>query len=243
MSFRVLRGDGPLVRIGHRGAAALAPANTIPAIEAALAAGVDIVELDIVAQPNGKLTLGHSLRELEAQPAGLDEAFALIARTANTGLLADIKRSGFESELLEALRRHKLVERALASSSDLPTLRSFRGIEPALARSRTYPRDRLGLGGRFPFVVGPASHVMRGALAWRIGRLLAEADATVATLQHRIVSRTVVDRCHARGAAVFAWTVNERHLLERLDTLGVDGVITDDPRIFEESSTGLDSKA
>ncbi len=241
MMLRLLRGDGPIIRIGHRGAAALAPANTIPAIEAALAAGVDIVELDIVARPNGRLALGHSLRELEAEPDDLDEALALIARTANTGLLADIKRTGYESELVDALRQHELLERTLASSAELATLQALRRIEPALVRSRTYPRDRLGLAGRFPFVVSPASYAMRGAFAWRIGRLLAQADATVATLQHRIVSRAVVDRCHARGAAVFAWTVNERGLLERLDELGVDGVITDDPWIFDESSTGLHS--
>jgi glycerophosphoryl diester phosphodiesterase len=51
-------------------------------------------------------------------------------------------------------------------------------------------------------------------------------------LHHGVVSGAAVDRCHSRGAAVWVWTVNDGHLLERLVGLGVDGVVTDDPRIF-----------
>src|SRR5476649_2130039 len=48
-------GDLPLV-IGHRGAAALAPENTLASLEAAVAAGVELVEFDVGAG----LVLGHS---------------------------------------------------------------------------------------------------------------------------------------------------------------------------------------
>ena len=41
----LLRRDGHPLRIGHRGAAALAPENTLAAFEAAIEAGVDGVEL------------------------------------------------------------------------------------------------------------------------------------------------------------------------------------------------------
>jgi glycerophosphoryl diester phosphodiesterase len=47
------------------------------------------------------------------------------------------------------------------------------------------------------------------------------------------VTRSVVERCHDLGAAVFAWTVNDPALVARLDGLGVDGVITDDPSVFQ----------
>jgi glycerophosphoryl diester phosphodiesterase len=52
------------------------------------------------------------------------------------------------------------------------------------------------------------------------------------TLNHRAVTRATVERCHELGVAVFAWTVNEAVVALRLDELGVDGVITDDPRIL-----------
>lgn len=233
--MNLLRGDGPLLRIGHRGAAALAPPNSIAAIEAALEAGVDMVELDVLGRPDRTLILGHSHRELEADPLTLEDALAFLAeRSPETGLIADIKFAGFERELVESLRRHGFVEKAVASTYHRSTLLELRRIEPALTRSRTYARDRLHLGERRTFlpIVGPALLAMRLALPFRIGRILGEADASATTLHHKLASRAVIERCHALGAAVLVWTVDDRALLERLDERGVDGVITNDPRIF-----------
>ena len=224
------RAEGPVLRIGHRGAAALAPANTIASIEAALAAGVDLVELDVFGGPARMLVLGHSRRELGAEPTSLEDALALLARAPGPGLVADMKSGGFERELVEALRRHGLVERAVVSTYDLSTLQACRRLEPQLTRSRTYPRHRL-----YPAV----RLVTRLALPFRVGRLLADAEAAATTLDYRLVTRAVVERCHAQGAAVLAWTVNDRAKLARLDELGVDGVITDDPRIFQGSRATL----
>ena len=88
-------------------------------------------------------------------------------------------------------------------------------------------------------VAGPTLAALRSALPFRIGRLLAQANASVATLQHRIISRAVVARCHARGVAVFVWTVNDPASVARLDALGVDGIITDDPRVFAVAEATL----
>jgi glycerophosphoryl diester phosphodiesterase len=202
---------------------------------------MDMVELDVIALPDGSLVLGHSLRELGPDPPTFAQALALIAEHEDTCLLADVKRPGYESALVEVLRRHDLIERTLASSAEAGALQALRRIEPDLRRGRTYPRDRLRLGRRRTLVpvAGPTLAALRAALPFRIGRLLAEADASVATLQHRIVSRSVVERCHARGAAVFAWTVNDPALVARLDGLGVDGVITDDPRVFAVAGATL----
>ena len=226
-----------MIRIGHRGAAALAPPNTIAAVEAALALGVDMVELDVLGRPDRTLVLGHSHRELEPEPVTLEEVFAFLAeRSPETGLLADVKGGGFERELVETLRRHDLVGRAVASTNRLGTLQALGRLEPGLARSRTYPPGRLYIGGRRTVVpiVGPVRLGMRLILPYRVGAIVGEAEASAATLDHRLVSRGVVERCHTLGVAVLAWTVNDRAVLRKLDGLGVDGVITDDPRLFGE---------
>ena len=235
MTVSLLRGNGPLLRIGHRGAAALAPPNTIAAVEAALALGVDMVELDILGRPDRTLVLGHSHRELEAEPATLEDVFAFLSEhSPGTGLLADVKGGGFERELVETLRRHDLVGRAVASTYGLGTLRALRQLEPGLTRSRTYPPSRLDLGGRrFVPVFGPVRAGLRLTLPSRIEAIVGQADVSATTLDHRLVTRAAVERCHSLGVAVLAWTVNDRASLQELDGLGVDGVITDDPRIFE----------
>ena len=233
--MRLLRGNGPLLKIGHRGAAALAPANTIEAAEAALVHGVDLIELDVFGSPDGQLVLSHSRRELAEEPVALDEMLAFLAERAPTaGVLADVKFVGRERQLVEVLRAHGLVERAIASTSQVSTLRNLRRLEPALARSRTYPRGRVYLGGHRTFiqVSGPVEWAMRLALPYRVGKLVDEVSASAVTLNYRVVTRGAVERCHALGVAVFAWTVNDEEVARRLDELGVDGVITDDPRIL-----------
>lgn len=233
--MNLLRGDGPALRIGHRGAAALAPPNTIQAVEAALELGVELVELDVFGRPDKTLVLGHSRKELGEEPVTLEDVFAFLAESApDVGLVADLKGAGWEQELVQALRRHGLVERAVASTSDVGSLQVLRRIEPRLARSRTYPRGRLFFGRRrtsIP-VTGPVLAAMRLALPYRIAGLSEEVGASAMTLKHQVVSRSVVERCHELGIAVLVWTVNDRGLFRRLDALGVDGVISDDPRIF-----------
>jgi Glycerophosphoryl diester phosphodiesterase family len=63
----------PLV-IGHRGAAAVAPENTLAALEAGIAAGADLVEFDI----GPDLVLGHPGVELPDRPPTLDDALELV---------------------------------------------------------------------------------------------------------------------------------------------------------------------
>jgi glycerophosphoryl diester phosphodiesterase len=82
-------------------------------------------------------------------------------------------------------------------------------------------------------IVGPLRTALRLLLPSRIEAMVGEAEASATTLDHRLVTRATVERCHSLGVAVLAWTVNDRAVLQKLDRLGVDGVITDDPRIFD----------
>jgi glycerophosphoryl diester phosphodiesterase len=73
---------------------------------------------------------------------------------------------------------------------------------------------------------------MRRVLPARIGRMLARARADAALLHHTLVSPRVVERCHGRGVAVLAWTVEDEGDLRRVVAAGVDGVIANDPSLF-----------
>jgi glycerophosphoryl diester phosphodiesterase len=81
------RGPHGIVRVGHRGAAALAPENSLAAIEAAAAHEVDAVELDVLRAADGALALAHGPEVAPGSPS-LDEGLALAAgllRTRRTG--------------------------------------------------------------------------------------------------------------------------------------------------------------
>lgn len=251
------RGGAPPWRIGHRGAAALAPENTLASFRAALEHGVDLIEFDVLALRDGTLVLAHSddlaevshgatqgnvlalslaeLRRVAPALPTFDDACTFLAREApEVGVHVDVKWVDYEAAVVETLRRHGLVERTLVSSFFPRSLLAVGALEPGLRLGLSYPLDRHGIARRrvlTPFVAA-GSRAVRRALPYRIGRWLESAGATVATLHHLLVSPAVVRACHARDAAVFAWTVDEPGVARALAAHGVDGVITNDPRIF-----------
>jgi glycerophosphoryl diester phosphodiesterase len=226
------RQDGRALRIGHRGAPALAPENTLRSFAAALDHGMDMVELDVLAVPGGGLAVAHEVPVPGAEFLALDEALGfLAARGAPVQL--DLKLPD-PSGVVDAVRRHGLVERAFVSGSSAAALRRVRELEPELRTSFTYPEDRLGITkrGGLNALTTPGLALMKRALPLRIGGMLARAGATAVTLNHAVVTAAVVERCAALGAPVLVWTVDDPGLCARLESLGVAGIISNDPRVF-----------
>jgi len=227
-----------VIRIGHRGAAALAPENTIEAMRTAVALGVDLAEFDVLADAEDVLVLAHSRHELPAERATLDDALAYLAET-RVGAHVDLKQRGLEPRLAAALRRHGLVERSLVSSLDWAALRDLRTEEPRLAVGLSYPEDRYGVAGRptlAPLLAGGLL-ALRRVVPALVPRWLARAGASALVLHHQLVTPAAIARCHGLGAAVWSWTVNDASTAARLSEWGVDAIITDDPRILAGSGT------
>jgi len=209
---RAAPADGAaVIRIGHRGAPLLAPENTVRSIRRAIELGMDFVEIDVVPLADGTLVLAHSddlaelshgvvqgrvttesleeLREVAPELPTLDEALAAIAES-DAGVQLDVKAPGYEAGVVEAARRHGLVDRSLASSFHPESLRRLGELEPGLRRGLTYPSDRRGISGR-PYarpLVPAVLRCLRAVLPRRIPRLLAAADATTAVLHYSVVS-------------------------------------------------------
>ena len=250
------RGGGVL-RIGHRGAAALAPENTLRSFRAAAAIGIDLIEFDVLDLPRGPLVLAHSdhldevshgaasgrvrdrsleeLREIAPELPTLDEALAFFVDEApHAGLHLDLKLTTRLDELTSAIARHGLERRTVVSGVHVPSLQTVARHAPLVRIGLTYPEDRLSISRR-PYlwpVVAVGLSTMRASVPYRIARLVRRAGATALMLQHRLVTPGAVERAHAHGVPVLAWTVDEPADLSRVVAAGVDGVITNDPRLF-----------
>jgi glycerophosphoryl diester phosphodiesterase len=209
-------------RIGHGGASALAPANTLASFEAALEVGVDMIEFDVRAY-RGELILAHTIFHSRLpRNVRLDEALAHLStpRFEGVGLNVDLKRPGCESALLTALRRWEVLERTLISSQVPAVLDRVRELEPSA---------RVGIS-----VWGRVARMSRRWRDWR-GQVMAGLasrrwDAVMA--QHRLIDRALLEDVSERSGSLYAWTVNERIGIERLLGLGVHGIATGDPRLF-----------
>jgi glycerophosphoryl diester phosphodiesterase len=226
------RDGGPPLVIGHRGARALAPENTLESLAAGIDAGADLVEFDVGAG----LVLGHSAGEVPAGRPTLDDALALVA-DRGAAAHVDLKAAGIESDVARALRDHGLADRAVVSAAFAGWLRRLAAAAPELPRAISYPRDRHGVS-RFAWPARAAAAGaagLRAVMPLRVPSLLRAARADVLSLHHSVVSPAVVAAARRRGAPVLAWTANDPALVERLAALGVDGIVTDDPRIARET--------
>ena len=235
--MELLRGDGPVVRVGHRGAPVLAPENTLASIAAAADLGVDAVEIDVIGRADGTVALAHSHDALgRDDEASLDDALALVAERG-IGVQLDLKATGHERAVADAVRRHGLLSRSFASTASATSLLALAAAEPSLRRALTYPDDRYGLSGNrlVQPVVKPSLAGLRRVLPLRLPRWLRRVGASAATLNWTVVSAAAIRGCHALGVAVYVWTVDDPVLAERLNRLGADGIITNDPRIFARS--------
>lgn len=258
--MKLLRGGGPLIRVGHRGAAALAPENTLRSFEAALACGVDAIEFDVLDLVGGPLVLAHSndlaevshgaavgtvrersldeLREVAPELPTLDEALAFLTGR-EVALHVDLKLTTRLDEVDDALARHGLSERAVVSSFHLASLAAVAVRAPRLPIGFTYPEDRYGVSRRRALrpAIRLGTLALRRALVARIPAMIERAGAAALMLHHAVVSAPAVERAHGAGVAVWAWTVDDPAELARLDAAGVDAVISNDPGIFRSMAT------
>jgi glycerophosphoryl diester phosphodiesterase len=219
-------GGRPLV-IGHRGAPAREPENTMPSFRAALAAGVDLVEFDVA--PGLRVT--HDASPAADAPT-LDEVLDLLAG-AGVGAHVDLKQPGYEREAAEAIERHGLAERALVSTAFAASARRVRKLRAELPVAIGYPQDRHGIS-HLPWpkpLTTAGAAALCSAMPLRIPLLLRSSGATVLALHHTLCSRAAVAASHRRGAPVLGWTANDAAAVERLLAANVDAIVSDDPEV------------
>ena len=196
------RREGRPLRIGHRGAATLAPENTLNSFRAALEVGVDLVEFDVLARP-GELVVSHSYEEMVPETPTLDDALRFFVEEApDTGVHLDLKLTRRERDVVAAVRRHGLAGRTFVSSYYLATARAIAEADSDIRTGITIPRSVLGV-----------SDAGRGARAARVGLgalrritpsvvrpLLAYTRASRVSCHPSLVTSACLLARHTRGA-------------------------------------------
>jgi glycerophosphoryl diester phosphodiesterase len=228
-------------KVGHKGAAHLAPGNTLASFEAAVRAGVDMIEFDVLSERpdgSGRLLLAHDYDALHAAqtPLTLREGLEHLASDAYAGieLDVDVKLPGYGERVVRELREKGLIERSLVSSTYAEDLDAMRAIEPSLRvgwsvprARRDYTEDRL--------MMLPALALLTGYRAWlpRRARAALRRGRFDAIMAHwRVVTTALVRAVAEGGGELYVWTVDDAALMDRLAAMGVDGIITNDPRLF-----------
>jgi glycerophosphoryl diester phosphodiesterase len=227
-----------LLRVGHKGADLIAPGNTYASFDAALAAGVDMIEFDVLPERGTeRLVLAHDYHDAAGRsPHTLEEGLAHLGSEAFAGIALDVdlKLPRYELRVVEALRAHRVLDRAIISSQYRSSLELIRAAEPSVRLGWSVPKLR-----RDPFrswVSAPpaivALQAMRAVLPHQAAAAIATRRCDALMAHWRLVTPRLVRRVHDAGGELYVWTVDELPRMQELQTLGVTGVISNDPRLF-----------
>src|SRR5271167_1986161 len=235
-------------RVGHKGAAHIEPGNTLASFDAALRHRVDMIELDVLSEHpdgSGRLLVAHDHQVLrEREPLSCEQALEHLSgpRFAGLELDVDVKLPGYELRVLEALREHELVERTLVSGMFPSGLAQIRAAEPSLRLGWSVPRVRRDYTTDLLTAI-PALAMLTGYRATlpRRARAALKDGRFDAVMAHwRVVSGALVRAVAEGGGELYVWTVDDAKMIDKLTTMGVDGIITNDPRLFQTDALSAD---
>ncbi|OUR86315.1 glycerophosphoryl diester phosphodiesterase [Marinomonas sp. 42_23_T18] len=230
--------------MGHRGAAKMAPENTLAAITAAASVGTQWVEIDVTLAADG-LVIFHdatldrcsngtglvkekTLKELKSfdsgswySPAFVNESILTLVEALthiqNLGLSLNLEIK-YEQDDIDAIV--PAVMATLAEHwKDKSKLCISSFNEAVLARVRSLDSD-LRLGQLYEGI--PAN--------W--SETLANIQAFSLNCDYSLLDKETALAIKEAGYYLFCYTVNELDLVTEHWAWGMDAVITDDPRIF-----------
>jgi glycerophosphoryl diester phosphodiesterase len=233
--------------VGHKGADAIVAGNTLESFRAAVEAGVDTIEFDVLWLPDSHLpveeraplVVAHDWHDAERRtPLALTQALDAFLEPPldRVEIDLDIKLPGREEEIVEALRERDLVGRAMVSTMELYSLGRILELEPSLRRGWTYPKvtkDWASKGwAKGPMLAALVAmrHRLPGLAAEKLPRFGVEAM----WVYHPLVSARLARITKIAAVELIAWTVDDLGKMQRLVDLGVNGICSNDPRLFSK---------
>lgn len=240
--------------IAHRGASAHAPENTLAAFELAIQENADAIELDANLTADGQVVVIHDqtvnrttngtgkvknltlaeLRELDAgshfgeafqneQIPTLEEVFEVCANKILFNIELKNYLTPFDSladKILQLITRFSIENDVLISSFHPIPLRRLQKLSPNI------PVGFLARSGAAGFL----------SRSW-IGRNIVHYQ--VIHPEKSDVSPKLIDKAHKHGQRIHPYTVNEPEWVIKLFSMGIDGIITDDPALARRTISAI----
>ena len=234
--------DNVLV-IAHRGAAGIAPENTLASIRQAIDDGADMIEIDVQESRDGEIVVIHdsdfmklsgndlkvwdgTLKQIQEIDIGswFDPKFSaervptltqvLEEARGKAGVVIELKYYGHDQQLeqrvVDSVEKAGMVDDIVIMSLQYKGIKKFRTLRPE-------------------WVIGLLSSKSVGNLA--------NLDLDFLAVNMSMATPGFIRRSHAAGKQVYVWTVNDAVSISRMISLGVDGIITDEPEMARKVVT------
>lgn len=220
------------LKIGHRGAKAYEPENTIRSFKKALELGANSIEIDARTTKDKKIVCLHDeylerttngkglvrekmLKEIKELNAGkgekvptLEEALEFIDGKAI--ILIDLREDEIVEDVIEILKSFNLVKSSILISSDAEILKHAKEIENKIKTGMWFVRFKDHLKIALKINLDYLKPIFFACHSW------------------------LIEKAHSEEIKVLTWVVNDKERAKELIKKGVDGIVTDKPDILKD---------
>jgi glycerophosphoryl diester phosphodiesterase len=221
-----------MLRIGHRGARAYAPENTLKSFKKALEIGVDAVELDVRKTKDNQIVVIHdedvkrttngeglvselTLKEIKDLDAGdgekiptLDEVLDFLGKKVK--IFVELKETGIEEQVLSIMHKKGLEKNVVIVSFLEDALKKVRELDKDIDTGLIYTKHK---------------NPLKASIDLKANYLLA---------LYRFTHTANVEKAHECGLKVRVWTINNPQEAEEYAKKGVDGIASDNSDILTD---------
>jgi len=223
-----------MLRIGHRGARAYAPENTITSFKKAIEIGVDAVELDVRRTKDNQIIVIHdadvkrttdgkglvnelTLKEIKGFSAEGSEKIPTLQETLDfldkkVKVFVELKETGIEEQVLSIVHKRSLEKNVVIVSFLEEALKKIRELDADIETGLIYAVHR---------------NPVKAALELKANYLLA---------LYRFIHTANVVKAHENGLKMVVWTINNSQEVAEYAKKGVDGIASDKPDILTGAS-------
>lgn len=238
-----------MLKIGHRGAKAYAPENTLVSFKKALDLGVNMIELDVritkdkypVVIHDNKLRrltkrymrLNHltlpQVKKLRVKKTESIPTLAEVLEAVNSkvGLNIDLKVKGSAQIVVQTLRDYKVdFSQVMVSSVHPRELRTVEELESKITTALIFrSTNAQNIWLIFDFLAVLFLPITKYYISW----LVRHAHADYLSINYHFLDKKKVASFKKQGIKICAWTVNSQRKIDYLKELGIDGIITNYP--------------
>ncbi|MBM7555458.1 glycerophosphodiester phosphodiesterase [Halanaerobacter jeridensis] len=229
-----------MLKIGHRGTAALAPENTAAGFKKAIDMNLDMVELDVQLTKDEEVVVIHDY-DLQ-RVAGVDAKIAdltldqLKEIDVASYFAADYaeQRVMTLTEVIELVRNELMLNIELKMIAEKEQIlidkvkkilrqENFIGQVIISSFNHCYVKE---FGPEFKTAVLINSHPVD------VVAMIESANADGVHPNHKLLTAELIEQVQQAGCFVNTWTVNDENKITELKSWGVDGIVTDYPEII-----------
>jgi glycerophosphoryl diester phosphodiesterase len=219
-----------MLRIGHRGARAYEPENTLRSFKKALEIGVNAVELDVRKTKDNQLVVIHdadvkkttngkglvselTLEEIKGFSAEKGEKIPTLTEVLDfldkkVKVLIELKEAGVEEKVLGAVRERGMRKNVIVVSFIEEALRKVKALDKEVETGLIYAKHK---------------NPVKAAL---------DLEASYLLPLYRFTHTANVQKAHENGLKVIVWTINKPEEVAEYAKKGVDGIASDKPDIL-----------